>query len=327
MDLLGNRLLARAKFYDSLAAAIDAGLPIDQAITTSAPAGGVSQTAILALVADVTAGKDFATALEKHVDGCTSSEVAIVKAGEGSGRLPLALSRLGEYLNSSATLRRQLVWQLAYPVGLVHAAILLPTLPVLFRSGLGSYLATAGSVTLWVYGVACAFWLLFKMPLASAVWPSVPVVRTLLRSRAVADYSFVLASLLGAGAALPESLRAAATSVDLASFRAAGLRVAIAVRQGASLGDAFATDEDVFGAVLVEQVRIGETAGKLDDMLAKSEAFARREADQAAKLLAVGLSGLAFIVAALVVGWVVLDFWSGYAETLDIARLQGARLQ
>ena len=169
---------------------------------------------------------------------------------------------------------------------------------------------------LGLYAVAFICWLAARQA-PDTFWWSMPVVGKLVRSRAVADYAFVLGSLFSAGTPLPEALRTAA-GFGPSSVRAAGRRVALAVHRGGDLGESLALEQDVFGDMLVKQIKVGEAAGKLEDMLHKAESFARGEAEQAAKQLAVALVFVAGLAAALVVAWVVIGFWSGYARSLNV---------
>ena len=304
----------RPRFYETLATAIEAGLPPAQALRTSAPDD-------LAEVADaLMAGQSLAAAFRRF-GGAPPSDIAIVEVGERSGRLPAALRRLGARYARKAAFQRRLIGRLAYPILLLHAAVLLPALPLVVSQGLTRYLSATGSMLLMLYGVGFALSLAWRfLPLEGLVlrWP---IIGPLLRSRAVADHAFVFGALLSAGAPLPESLKTAAQSVDLQALRAAGLRVAMAVRSGRSLADAMADETAIFGKVTIELVHTGEVAGKLETMLEQVETMAERDADQASRLIVKALSALALFVAAVVIASMVIGFWSGYAQRHAIARL------
>ena len=317
MDLLGQRAQARGRLYASLASTLDGGLPVDRALALASPGGGARASGP-ALAAEVRRGRSLAGALEAQLEPVLSSEWAILRAGERAGTLVAALERLADRCARRAAYRRQLAWQLAYPLVLVHAAVLLPTLPVLVQSGPLAYCRLVGTTLVLVYGAAALLGWLAKASRSADFWLGVPWVGAYLRRRTLSDYSFVLGALVAAGASIVEALESAAGGELRSSFRAAARRVTEAVRRGSGLGQAFDAERARFGSVWVEMVRVGEEAGKLDSALAKAERMADEEAVRAARVLMVAATVAAFLVAGLMVAWVVIGFWSGYAELLEI---------
>lgn len=248
----------------------------------------------------------------------------MIEAGERSGRLPPTLKHLADYLEQAAQARRKLTSKLAYPLLLIHAAIGLPTLPIMVRSGFVDYLQTVAFLLAVLYGVGFALWVAARRS-APEFRLRIPWLGQALRAQATADFAFVLSSLIGAGTALPEALRASAASLR-PPFKAAAQAVALHIHRGGELHQAVREHGKLFGHIFAEQIKIGERSGRLEEMLASASKLAREELHRATLSMTVALSTLAFTIAAGIIAWVVLGFWSGHARSLDITRLEASQI-
>ncbi len=319
MDPFGHRLSTRARFFHGLAAALDAGLPVDQAILTCAPEDHRWQDLGNFLAQEIRGGRSLTDGFRRHADAhgrlLPERERVILEAGERSGRLPHALKHLANHLEQAAQVRRGLAGKLAYPILLIHAAIVLPTLPIVVQSGFAEYLQTVGLMLALLYGSTALLWTLGRRARPQLLL-QVPLLGKAKRAQATADYAFVLASLLGSGSPLPESLRTAAGILQ-PPFQAAGRAIALFVHRGGELHRAVLEQKDLFGPKMTEQVKIGESTGRLDEMLTLTARLAQDELDRTCRSIAIALSATAFAIAVGVIAWVVLGFWSGHARSLE----------
>jgi len=71
----------------------------------------------------ITAGSSFADALGQHPHMFDRMYVAVVRAGEISGSLPVVLDTLTVYLEKTAQLRRKVVGAVTYPAVILSVAI------------------------------------------------------------------------------------------------------------------------------------------------------------------------------------------------------------
>ena len=325
MDLFGHRLSTRSRFFHGLAAGLDAGLPVDQAVLTCVPEDRHWQSLGRSLAEEIRTGRTLSEGLERHDREhhlLPQQEVVMIEAGERSGRLPRTLKHLADYLEQAAQARRKLTSKLAYPVLLIHAAIFLPTLPIVVRSGFVEYLQTVVFLLVALYGVGFAIWIAAQRS-APAVRLRIPWLGKAIRAQATADFAFVLSSLVGSGTALPDALRTSAASLR-PPFRAAAQSIALHIHRGGELHQAVQEHRELFGPIFAEQVKIGERSGRLEEMLASASKLAREELHRAVQAMTVALSAGAFAVAVGVIAWVVLSFWSGHARSLDIARVESS---
>ena len=73
----------------------------------------------------ITAGNNFADALAQHPHIFDRLYVAVVRAGEISGSLPIVLDTLTVYLEKTAQLRRKVIGAITYPAVILSVAILI----------------------------------------------------------------------------------------------------------------------------------------------------------------------------------------------------------
>lgn len=322
MGLLSDRLHARARFYDALAVALDAGLTADQSLGTLAGAG--DRTAA-ALVPGVARGEPLSRALAAQGGAFDRFEVVAVEAGEAAGRLPEVLRRLGRAFAVRGRTRDRLVQGLIYPVILLHAAVVLPPLYLLVRGGLGAYLGAVVPIFALIYGALGLAIFLIRGSTATEdgklrrdrLLLRLPGVSKAVRATALADYTHAFAILYATGVPMPETLKRSAEAARNRVFRAAGRRIGERVRRGGTLQEGFAAELGVFPQVFVQAVAVGEAAGKLEATLEKAEDAARQEAERATLGLAVTAAVVAYAVAALVVAWVVIRSWIGITRLPD----------
>lgn len=123
-SFLGRKPLAdpswkrvRAEMFAELALLVDGGMSLDAAL--DAVSGVASKPAhertLRSLAADVRQGRTLAEGLRRLPDHFEAHHVALVQAGEDSGRLPEVLRRLNQQEERAARLTQQLVSALMYP--------------------------------------------------------------------------------------------------------------------------------------------------------------------------------------------------------------------
>ncbi|MBI3185228.1 MAG: type II secretion system inner membrane protein GspF [Myxococcales bacterium] len=114
-------------------------------------------------------------------------------------------------------------------------------------------------------------------------------LRRLARGRITTDDVAImtrqLATLLGAGVALVESLTALVDQVEKERLKRVLSDVKQRVNEGSSLGDALASHQKVFGSLYVNMVKAGEHSGALDAVLLRLAEFTEGQARLRQKIL------------------------------------------
>lgn len=294
-------LLSRNDFLPLLTRQIatlaDAGVPIVAALQSVA--GQVddpeSRDVLLEIQEAVRGGSTLARAIESHPEIFPELYASMVRAGEESGNLPLALSRLADHLEEQARTRNRVRSAIAYPVlmsivGTLVVVFLLtfvvPKIVVIF-SRLGHALPLPTRILIAITNVLSGGWwaILIVLSVAFVVlrhWFSTPggrlwkdgfALRLPLFGRvvhlsALSRFTRTMATLLSGGIPVDRSLRIVAPVVGNAVLSEHVAAAADRVVEGASLSDALKAFGEI-PATLVQMVAVGEESGRLDFILDK----------------------------------------------------------
>jgi general secretion pathway protein F len=303
---------------------LGAGMTVDRALSIVASRtthGSLQQT--LKEVRDaVRKGQNFGEAIAAEPKVFSPVYVALVRAGEASGRLPDTLSRLHSYMVRRDAIKHSLTSALIYPCILLVAAcmallllseVVLPEfLPMFAQAGAHLPLLTQIVVSVswlithcWpivVVGVPVAVWLcqrwLANLTVRRRVHGQIlkfPVLGSLWRSIEAARFARTAGTLMLADTPVPVALALALEVLTNAAMRQGALEALTAVREGSSLSEAIARTS-VFPALSVQLLAVGEETGRIESMLIEQADLLDEATQRRIGLL------LALLVPALTVG-------------------------
>ena len=317
-----------------LAGLVDAGLPLERALTalTDDASSDALRDLVASLRAEVNAGSTFARALSQHPREFSDIYVAVVAAGEQSGSLGTVLQRLADDLEERQALKSRLVGAALYPaiVTLVAIAIVLFLLGYVVPQVTSVFAGTQRALP-WLTRVmllfsgfvrdwgALALLLLVGGGVAlrvalrqealrerfDAAWRRLPLVGTLARGYNAARFAGTLAMLAGAGVPILRALQAAAQTLNNRAMRADALDALTLVREGAPLASAL-SQKKRFPGLLGMFARLGEQTGQLPQMLQRAAAQLSAEVQRRAMQLATVLEPLLIVLMGAVVLLIVL---------------------
>ena len=151
---------------------------------------------------------------------------------------------------------------------------------------------------------------------SSATAPSGPGLRTLqlrmlatkVSAQDLAVATRQLATLVGAGIPLVDSLVALIDQVEDQSFKSIWADVKQKVNEGSGFGDALSSHPKTFSGLYVNMVRAGETSGALEVVLNRLADFTESQAELRSKLMGTMIYPLLMVVMAFVVVSILLIF-------------------
>ena len=278
-----------------LATLVEAGLPMDEALAALADQSQTPRIGkiVAALRSKVLEGEPLAQALAAFPGSFPELFRAGVAAGEASGQLGVALTRLADHSERRAELGRALLGALAYPLLLMVVAIAVVSgllvyvvpqivhvfehvgqkLPLLTRMLLAlSAFARSWGLVVIALGVAAAFGIRASLKRESVreridrTLLKLPLFGRLLRAADAARVTQTLATLSASGVPLLDALRHAVGSARLAPMRNALRAAALRVREGQGFARALA-ESGQFPPVALRLIASGEKSGRLDTML------------------------------------------------------------
>ncbi|WP_407185045.1 type II secretion system F family protein [Bradyrhizobium centrosematis] len=282
-------------FTVEMAALVNSGLPLDVSFRVLAGPGTSPKRARLAtdLLQEILGGAQLSEAMRRRPAVFPQDYVAIVGAGEASGRTGEVLGQLGDMLTKRLEIRNKIRSSLVYPVilllmSLVSVAVivfvLIPNLSPIFADAglpLPGILGVLASVPdYWLPLTVC---LLGGAALCAMLWYKIrksaslalkldhiksraPVFGRLLQMREAGLFARSLGTLLDARVPLMTALQIA-RSLIANRYMNAGYADAIArVPEGASLNQAFA-GTDLLPPAALQLIAVGEQSGQLARML------------------------------------------------------------
>jgi type II secretory pathway component PulF len=317
-----------------LATAIEAGLPLLQALRTARrQAGSRRHEAILDfLIERIEAGQPLAKAAQEYGPPFDELIVGMFRAADATGRTSEILHQLADLLDRGVELRREVVAATVYPLivaGLIAVStailvtFLLPRLmaPIAGQTGISMpwptvvLLAVADFLQSW-------WWLLVLLAIGAVfLWKwwirqpgnrlrfdtlvlRIPVLSTLLRDVAVARFTRTLGTLASAGIPILSALRIVRDTLGNAALMAAIDQVQDKVTTGQSLADPLERSGH-FPPLLIQIVNIGERSGRLESMLLHAAGAFDRQVNASLKIFSKAFPPLLLVVMAVVAAFVL----------------------
>jgi type II secretory pathway component PulF len=323
-----------ANFVRELATALEAGLPLMQALrTVRRQASGRAMPAILDhLIERVEAGDPLYAAAKDYGPPFSDMVVGMMRAADASGEMSGVLHQLADLLDRSVELRREVTGATFYPMivavlilasAIVLVTVLVPRLIEPLSANPNFVLPWPTRVVLGAANFIEGYWLFIVLGLIAAgvmwwTWSNVPANRLiidraklraplfgrLMRDVAVARFTRTLGTLTTAGLPILEALRITRNTLGNKALMQAIDEVQDQVTGGKSLADPLERS-GLFPPLLVQVVDLGERSGRLDSMLMHAATAFDRQVNNSITLFTKALPPLLLIVMASLGGFVL----------------------
>ena len=320
----------RAEFYHQLAQLVSAGVGVLPAIEQLQrhPPGRSFREPLQQLLAELAQGRTFADSLRQLGAWLPEFDIALIDAGERSGRLDACFRLLANYYNDRASVTKQVISQLIYPVGLIHMAalvflIILPfaksqfnaSIPfLLFKAALALaplYLITA----LILYATQSKHGEKWRALIESLLRP-VPLLGTARHYLAIARLAAALEALINAGVNIIEAWDVAANASGSPALHRAVAAMKPQVVAGRTPAEVL-REHSVFPDLFANLYQSGEVSGKLDETLKRLYTHYQEEGTFKLHAFAQWMPRLIYGLVALMVAYYVIQFWTGYFNQIS----------
>ena len=310
---------ARSEVFGELATLVGAGVSIGHALGDLGEDLGQRHlgSTLVRMGRRVSSGTTLADAMRDEHGAFEPLTVAMIEAGEQAGRLDEALRGVAQYHERDLELRHLLTRELAYPLVLLGAIIVIPTAAQFIIKWLTGSLAAAVvaaalrlAVTLIYLGVPAGIIYAIYRSLSStetgrrrldAIKLGIPIIGGVVRRVVMARFCRALASLYSSGVLMGSALRLAAAAAGNAVVADELTRGAAKVDAGGKLSDALEQAPHVPRTV-VRMIRTGEDSGEIDRMAHNVAEHYEMEAQTAIKQMAVTITPIAVLIAAVIIG-------------------------
>jgi type IV pilus assembly protein PilC len=324
-------------FNQEVLVLIKAGMPIMQvldAILERHDSGALHEV-LVQVREDVKAGAALSVAMEKHGRAFPYLYVASIRAGERTGDLPQTIRRYIEYLKRVGLLRKKIVSAIFYPSILVVFAFLAVTLLLVYvvptfsqvYTDSGSQLPALTQLLItftsllkryFVFGIIAFFISLA----AFRSWKNseagryafdrfkltIPVAGDVFSKYSVAGFTRTLATVLGSGIPIIESLRMSIGTLDNVFMEKKLYEAVRFVEEGGRLSVALERIH-IMPPLALRMLGVGETTGGLEDMLIDISAYLEDELEERMHLLTTAIEPAIMLIMGVVIGVIIIAMY------------------
>jgi len=333
-------------FLRQLALLVGAGLTLEVALQTLGEDAGKALAWFAGAIRSAfAAGDSFADALERHPTIIEPTHIAMVRAGEASGKLDVVLRAIVEDRARRQLLAERISAAIRYPLFLIGSALVVlmffliyvvPQFEPVFKDLGGRLNAGAAFVvaaSTWLHGnfdlfvgtsiaLILGIWLLLSQPwakgMAVAFFASVPGIAGLSGDRRTARIVGTLGLLIENGVALPTALKILRNIVVEPWYAAAAERVYEQVRNGRRFADALAETE-LLPPLAVRMLRVGDEMGDLALIARHAAEFYEHKFSIGLDRLMGAIGPVAIIVVSVVVGALIVSIMTGLLSITELA--------
>lgn len=325
-------------FTRELSTMISAGVPIMRAlnILKEQSESSVLKQVISEVASDVQGGKSLSEALSRHPKIFSSIYVNMVRAGEAGGILDDVLKRLAFQQEKDAALRGKIRAAMVYPV--VISAVTMIAFFVLMTfivPKIGKILTSLGGTELPIYTRALltlsdtmkqpafivsvlvavvvgaiVFRRYIKTSRGRYVWHSfllrIPVIKVIITKTAIARFSRIFASLMGAGVPIVEAIETTAGAIGNAVIEKELLGSSKAIQAGSQLSMELQKSPH-FPPIVAQMLSVGEETGETEKVVLKVAEFYEEEVDTAVGALSSVIEPVMIVVLGGMVGLIAMS--------------------
>ena len=333
----GVNLTTLLLFTGQLSAMLAGGLHLARVLTSlAAETANKNFRKVLNDVRDaITAGSSFADALGQHPHIFDRLYVAVVRAGELSGSLPMVLDTLTVYLEKTTQLRRKVVGAITYPAVILTVAIFIVFIMIVklvpvFEGVYARANTTLPAPTRLLVGISNVVRdytaLVFLLVIVTAVLIymgiqteagrrlfdgaklRVPLFGPLIRKAVMARTCRTLSVLLNAGIPLLEAMETVARVSGNKVIEAALTRATRQMQDGGTIAGALRQTGE-FPGMVIQLVGTGEESGTLPAMLARAAGYYEQQVDNSVATLSTLIEPVMIVIMGAIAGGVVFALY------------------
>jgi len=324
-------------FNQEMLVLLKAGMPIMQVLSTILERhdSGKLADALREVREDVKGGTALSSALEKHGRMFPHLYVASIRAGERTGDLPHTIRRYIQYLKRVEGIRKKVIAAMFYPAIIVIVAFMavmmlliyvVPTFSQIYADA-GSQLPLPTQILIAFTSFLRHFFLLgivliVAVSAAFRSWTgtetgkfifdrfklTVPLLGDVFTKYAVAGFTRTLATVLGSGIPIIESLRMSIGTLNNRYMEKRLFEAVKYVEEGGTISTAFERIA-IMPPLALRMLGVGESTGALEDMLVDISDYLEDELEERMQILTTAIEPAVMIVMGVVVGVIIVTMY------------------
>lgn len=313
---------------------ITAGVPLMQALAMAGQnrALGASGKNIAAILQHLRNGLSFSDAMVKVHGWLPDFDIALLTAGEQTGRIDVSFKTLGEYYGTRVMIIRETLTSLILPALNFHVFLLIFPLPLLVAMVIGiinnDYAMCFPFIREKVEAYGLLWTIIFLVIFACQgklgerwraflefVHQLIPMLRTALKYLALFRLTTALVSLVDAGVSIIKSWPMSAAASGSPHLKKQIAEWPAQLEAGLTPSELVA-NEHYFPEMFRNLYHTGEISGHLDDTLQRLQTYYRDEGFRILRMFMRILSGGIYALIALRIAFFVIGFYLHYFNSL-----------
>lgn len=323
-------------FFRQMHAMLHAGTVLSHALNALAEnaANPALRTACREMSPRTASGTPWSETMRAYPALFSELAIGMISAGENGGFLDRMCLRLAEYAERDYEIQQTIKRETWYPKILVVMSFLIPSIVPLVLAAVGvtgenplwAWLKSIGPPFLVMGGIwwAWKFLDLSSPVLARSGSPrylldriklTVPVAGKTVRALATAKFCRALGALQAAGTGLHATITLAADACGNAVIAESARGIIPRIERGEGLTDSLAATGQ-FPGIALQMLRTGEESGSIEQQLDKVADFLEQDAETTIKQSVKLLGVIVFLLVAIKIGIQVVQFYSGYFNSI-----------
>lgn len=320
-------------FTTELSALIGAGLPLDRSlnIISEISESREMKNVVQSVLKSIREGSSFSDALQRHPKIFPSLYINMIKAGESGGVLDIVLDKLNEFLETAKELKEQVISAMIYPAILILTGGLsiiilltyvLPKFTSIFDE-MGTSLPLPTQVVITISSAITSYWWILLLLSVSAWmifrnytksdagryrWDAfkLRLMGDIIRKLETARFTRTLGTLLKSGVPLLQALNNSKEVIDNRVIASSINSVSKGAKEGKGIAGPL-SGTNVFPALALSMIKVGEETGQLDTMLLKVASTYEKSLRFSIKKFLSFLEPAMILGMALVIGFIVIS--------------------
>ncbi len=322
-------------FAKNLSKMIDAGLSVTRSLAILERQSKKQFKKILGeLNTSISKGNTFSDSLKNYPEVFSTLFVSMVRAGEESGNLSLALQNVGLQMEKTYQLNKKIKGALMYPtvilslmvvIGVLMMVYMVPTLTETFV-GLGVKLPLSTRIIIAISNFLKSYFVFVIIGVILGTFSFIAALRTQ-KGKRISDFFSLHFPMIGE---IVKQVNAARTGRTLSSLLSSGVDIVVAIgvtkeviqnsyykevldkvqdaiQKGDPISNIFSDNNKLYPLFVGEMVSVGEETGKIGEMFLSVAVFYEDEVDQKTKDMSSIIEPILMILIGIGVGFFAIS--------------------
>lgn len=337
INIGGVPMKEKVVFMRQMATMVGAGLPLSRSleIMTQQTENPMFRRVLKDVLLSVQSGKSLSDSFRAQEEIFDEVTLNLIEAGEESGNLETILERLATELEEKNSLGRKLKSAMIYPtiilvviiaVVVLMMIVLIPSMATIY-SDFDAELPAVTKILMSMSDFFVHYWWAILVVLAvliiggkfyldsdkgkrsfDKIVLKIPVVGMIITKMQLAQFTRVLALLLGSGLSIIKALELTGASLSNSMFRDTVAEAKAEVEKGGALAIPIARSE-YFPLLVSSMIAVGEETGEIDAVLTKVSQYYKEEVDVATTNMSSVLEPVFLIIMGLAIGFIALGVY------------------